>query len=157
MITMTKTPYTAVEQKTTLTFACMYLDWNIRSQIIKFNRSNSDYRIEVEDYSEYNTNDDYTAGLTKLTTEIISGKVPDILDTQPADPPYARRACLKTSALYRRGHRAGGEQALSQPCSMLCAGRKAHQSCRAFRFTPFRRVSMWETSRLAAGRPLCGP
>lgn len=81
IITMTKTPYSETEQKTVLTYACMYLDWNIRSQIIKFNKTNPDCRIEVQDYSEYNTNDDPSAGLTKLSTEIISGKVPDILDT----------------------------------------------------------------------------
>ncbi|NCB52143.1 MAG: extracellular solute-binding protein [Clostridia bacterium] len=96
LITMTKTPYTEAEQKTTLTFACMYLDWNIRSQIIKFNRANSAYRIEVQDYSEYNTNDDPSAGLTKLTTEIISGKVPDILDTDNLPiRQYAARGMLE--------------------------------------------------------------
>jgi ABC-type glycerol-3-phosphate transport system substrate-binding protein len=81
IVTMTKTPYSETDQKTVLTYACMYLDWNIRSQIIKFNKTNPDCRIEVQDYSEYNTNDDPSAGLTKLTTEIISGKIPDILYT----------------------------------------------------------------------------
>ena len=33
------------------------------------------------DYSEFNTQDDYEAGLKKLNTEIMSGSVPDILDT----------------------------------------------------------------------------
>lgn len=81
LISMVKTPSSQVEQKTTLTFACMYLDWNLRSQIIKFNKTNDKYRIEVQDYSEYNTEDDYDAGLTKLSTEIIAGNVPDLLDT----------------------------------------------------------------------------
>ena len=30
------------------------------------------------DYSQFNTEDDYSAGVTKLNTEIISGNVPDI-------------------------------------------------------------------------------
>lgn len=80
LVTLTKTPASEVPQKTTLTFACNYLG-SIRSQILNFNRKNDKYRIEVIDYSEYNTEDDYSAGLTKLTTEITSGNVPDLLST----------------------------------------------------------------------------
>lgn len=69
----------AVTTKTELTLACFGLDYNLRSQIVKFNKSNPDYRIVVKDYSEYATDDDYNAGLTKLNTELISGNVPDIL------------------------------------------------------------------------------
>ena len=69
----------SVTAKTELTLACLYLDYNLRSQIVKFNKTNPDYRIVVKDYSEYATDDDYNAGLTKLNTEIISGNVPDIL------------------------------------------------------------------------------
>lgn len=80
-ITLKKTPYDQVPQKTTLTLACVYLDYRVKSQILDFNRKSSDYRIEVRDYSEFNTDDDYSAGLTKLITEIGSGAVPDILVT----------------------------------------------------------------------------
>lgn len=81
LLTMTKTDASEVKQKTTLTYACMYLDWNVRRQILKFNKSNENYRIETKDYSEYNTEDDYSAGLTKLTTEILTGNVPDMFAT----------------------------------------------------------------------------
>lgn len=86
-ITLTKTPYDQVPQKTTLTLACVYLGYNIKDQILDFNRKSSDYRIEVRDYSEFNTQDDYSAGYTKLITEIGSGAVPDILvtDGMPID------------------------------------------------------------------------
>lgn len=80
-ITLTKTPYDQVPQKTTLTLACVYLNYNIKNQILEFNRKSSDYRIEVRDYSEFNTEDDYSAGYTKLITEIGSGAVPDIMVT----------------------------------------------------------------------------
>lgn len=86
-ITLTKTPYDQVPQKTTLTLACVYLGYDIKNQILDFNRKSSDYRIEVRDYSEFNTEDDYSAGYTKLITEIGSGAVPDILitDSLPMD------------------------------------------------------------------------
>ena len=68
-------------QKQTLTLACMWLSQNVRNAVLDFNKTHDDIRIEVRDYSEYNTDDDYTAGQTKLNTEILSGKVPDILCT----------------------------------------------------------------------------
>ncbi len=68
-------------EKTTLTFACMYLDYNIKKEILDFNKKSDAYRIEVLDYSQYNTNEDYSAGLTKLTTEIMAGNVPDMFST----------------------------------------------------------------------------
>lgn len=70
----------SVEKKKTLTLATQYLNYDLRNMIIKYNRSNPDYRIEVLDYSEYNTQEDYSAGLTKLTAEIGAGNLPDILD-----------------------------------------------------------------------------
>ncbi len=82
LVTVRKVPRETVTERTTLTYACMYMDWNLRSAIIKFNKENEKYRIEVRDYSEYNTEDDPSAGMTKLSTEILAGKVPDILSTQ---------------------------------------------------------------------------
>ena len=80
-ILLTRVDASTLPERTTLTLACMYLDYNLRSQIVKFNRQNQKYRIVVKDYSEYNTEDDYSAGLTKLTTELASGAMPDLLLT----------------------------------------------------------------------------
>ena len=79
LVTITKQPYDPSTEKTVLTLATQYVNWNDRDTIIKFNRNNDKYRIEVLDYSEYNTEDDYEAGLTKLKTEIMAGNLPDIL------------------------------------------------------------------------------
>jgi len=68
----------------------MYLDWDVRDEVIKFNRSHDDVRIEILDYSEYNTEEDYSAGLTKLTTEIMAGNMPDIISL--SEIPYAQLA-----------------------------------------------------------------
>jgi ABC-type glycerol-3-phosphate transport system substrate-binding protein len=65
---------------TTITFATFLLSGDTREAIIDFNRRNSRYHIQVTDYSEYATDDDYMAGITKLSTEIITGNIPDILD-----------------------------------------------------------------------------
>lgn len=68
-----------VPEVQTLRLACMGLDSNLRQSILEFNRAGSGVRIEVSDYSQYATEEDYLAGVTKLNTEIISGNVPDLL------------------------------------------------------------------------------
>jgi len=82
LIVLTKVPYESVPEKTIIVMATMDLDWNLRTAIVNFNRNNDQYRIQVNDYAEFRTEDDWQAGLTKLTTEIVSGRIPDILDTQ---------------------------------------------------------------------------
>lgn len=90
MVTLTKVPYDSVPHKEVLTLAVMYLDWEARNMIVDFNRNNDKCRIEIKDYSEYNTEDDYEAGLTKLTTEIMAGNMPDIISTNQL--PYTQLA-----------------------------------------------------------------
>ncbi len=81
LVVLTEQDVSVLADKTILTYATMYLDYNMREKIIDFNKSQNEYRIEIRDYSEFNTADDYNAGLTKLNTEVIAGQVPDILDT----------------------------------------------------------------------------
>lgn len=76
---LTKHDSSEIAKKTNLTMAALYLDSNIRAAIIKFNKTNSDYRIILNDYSIYSTEEDYQAGIKKLNTEIISGQIPDII------------------------------------------------------------------------------
>ncbi|MCL2663511.1 MAG: extracellular solute-binding protein [Oscillospiraceae bacterium] len=80
LIFFTKTPYSELPERIVLTLAAAWLSWELRPAIIEFNRTNQRYRIHVIDYSEFNTDDDWSAGLTRLTTDIIAGNVPDILD-----------------------------------------------------------------------------
>ena len=85
-VSVSKVPYDAVPHKESLSMAVMYLDYHTQQAIIDFNRSNDKYRVDVRDYSEYNTEDDYSAGLTKLTTEIMAGNMPDILSVSESIP-----------------------------------------------------------------------
>lgn len=86
MALLTKTDASTIPQKTYLSMATFYMDYNLRAKVIEFNKKSTQYRIEVTDYSEYNTQDDYAAGLLKLSTEIISGNIPDILCTTSQIP-----------------------------------------------------------------------
>ena len=95
LIVLHRVDASEIKEKTVLTLACMGLDWNLRSQIVEYNKSNDQYRINVIDYSEYATDDDYNAGVTKLTTEIISGSIPDLFLTSslPVDK-YAAKGVI---------------------------------------------------------------
>lgn len=79
IVTLKLVPESTLPVKKTLTMAVLYLDYEVQQKIIEFNRKNDTTRIVVQDYSEYNTQEDYSAGLTKLTTEILAGNVPDLL------------------------------------------------------------------------------
>ena len=80
-------PESSLPVKKTLTLAVLYLDYQVQQKIIDFNRHSDTTRIEVKDYSEFNTDDDYSAGITKLTTEIMAGNLPDLIamDQLPYD------------------------------------------------------------------------
>lgn len=88
--TVEKTPYDPTTQRKTLSLAVMYINDLTREAVLNFNRAGWEYRIEVTDYSEFNTEEDYSAGLTKLTTEIMSGDMPDIISLEQM--PYRQLA-----------------------------------------------------------------
>ena len=72
-------------ERKTLHMAVMNLYPFTSEMVSRFNRSNSEYRIEVTDYAQYNdyssnNEEDWYAGITRLETEIIAGNIPDILD-----------------------------------------------------------------------------
>ncbi len=75
----TKVDPSTIKDKEILTLGCMYLDSDVRKQVVEYNKNNSEYRIKVMDYSSYNTDSDYTIASTKLNTDIVTGNMPDIL------------------------------------------------------------------------------
>ncbi|MBQ3481102.1 MAG: extracellular solute-binding protein [Oscillospiraceae bacterium] len=77
-VTLEKKSFADVPQKEALTLACQWVDGDMQNAVIRFNRS-SPVRINVIDYSQYNNEDDWNAGMTKLTTEIMAGSMPDII------------------------------------------------------------------------------
>ena len=93
LILMEQTDPTTLPQKQELVLGCMYLDYNLRPLIVRFNRNNSDVRIVVRDYSELAQDGAYEDAIQRLNTEIISGAGPDIIavDNVPLDQ-YAAKS-----------------------------------------------------------------
>ena len=80
----------------------MYLDYDVRQKVLDFNKTNTEYRIRMTDYSQYNTGDDNSAGITKLNTEIIAGHIPDIFIVQGVMPisQYSGKGVLEDLTPY---------------------------------------------------------
>ena len=134
MALLTKTDVSEIPQKTYLSMATFYLDYNLRAKVIEFNKKNTKYRIEVTDYSEYNTQDDYTAGLLKLSTEIISGNIPDILCTSrqiPVDQ-YISKGLLEDLYPYIDNDPELGREAMAGSFQGNGNGRKLYQIASSF-------------------------
>lgn len=87
-----------VKEKEVITLAMGYSDWSIRMRVLAFNKENEKYRISLQDYSAlYATSEDYSAGVSRLNTDIASGNVPDIIlidNSMPADS-YASKGLLE--------------------------------------------------------------
>ncbi len=78
LVVMTQVDEEIVAQRKTLTLGCYYLDYEVRKQVLAFNKSNQSVHISIEDYSQYDS-DGGTEGLTKLNTDIASGNAPDLI------------------------------------------------------------------------------
>ncbi len=68
-----------VPDREVLTMVTYGTDTETKKAVIEYNRNSDMYKIIVEDYSKYATNEDWQAGITRLNNEIISGNVPDII------------------------------------------------------------------------------
>jgi len=90
LVFLTRIRYEDLPERILLTLATFNTNTTIRNAVVEFNRTSATHRIQVVDYSRYSTGDDFFAGLTRLTTEIIAGRVPDIIEI--SDLPYQHYA-----------------------------------------------------------------
>ena len=79
----TRVPEDQIAEKIIITLATNNLYYNVRKKILNFNKSSDTYRITVTDYSQYNTNDDYSLGGSRFDMDLIAGKIPDIILVTP--------------------------------------------------------------------------
>ncbi|WP_026494557.1 ABC transporter substrate-binding protein [Butyrivibrio sp. WCD3002] len=94
-----------VKDKKTIVLGCNYIDYDVRSHVVKFNKENDEYRIVISDYSKYDTDDNYSGGSSRLNTDIVSGNIPDILvlDTDmPVDSYISKGLFLDMSDYFNK-------------------------------------------------------
>lgn len=68
-----------IPDKDVLVLGGEYVSSDIKAKVIEYNKTSDQYRITVKDYNVYNTNEDWTAGQTRLNSDITSGQMPDIM------------------------------------------------------------------------------
>ena len=83
LFVLTKVPADTLPKKQILTIAQLEYnpDYQLTNRIARYNRSQDAVHVEYKDYSEYNTEEDMSAGFTKFMTEVMAGNLPDILPT----------------------------------------------------------------------------
>lgn len=81
-IYLTKKKGSEVPEKKIITLGTLSLGYDTRKMVIDFNKRNQECRIEVKEYfTDYTSEDGYSMAMEQMNTDIISGKGPDIIDT----------------------------------------------------------------------------
>ncbi len=86
LMRLTKVPATEVKDKKVLTLGGYYINYDVRTAAVNFNRNSDEYKIKIVVYSSYNTEDDWGAGNNRFNLDIVSGNVPDIVCFRATDP-----------------------------------------------------------------------
>ena len=70
----TKVDPSQVADKTVITYAGLYMDDSIRTQAVKFNKSQDKYQVVVKDYSSFED------PVTQMNNDLMAGNIPDLID-----------------------------------------------------------------------------
>ncbi|MBQ8510448.1 MAG: extracellular solute-binding protein [Clostridia bacterium] len=74
-------PEEEIPEKYVIRFAmCDNGSGEIHSKVVRFNRNNEEYRVVLDDYSRYSTDEDYSRYNTVLQEEILAGNIPDVIN-----------------------------------------------------------------------------
>ena len=68
-----------VSEKKVITLSATAVDTDLKNAVIAFNKQNSDYKIEITDYSQSVTEGDDSAAVDKMNNEMVAGNVGDII------------------------------------------------------------------------------
>ena len=140
MAKFTKVPPEEVVDKIEIIVGCYYLDGKVKQKLIEFNKKNQGYRLNILDYSVYDTMNDYTQGLTRLNTDIISGKVPDVmlLNTQMPFESYVSKGIFADlNSFLEKDEEIKKEDLLSNILSALSSEDGLYKIAPSFTVTTF--------------------
>ncbi len=73
-VTMKKVKQTDVKEKKVLTIAVAYINYDLKREILSFNKTSEDVHIEVKDYSAYED------PVKKMNLDFTAGHIPDMID-----------------------------------------------------------------------------
>ncbi|MBR5595824.1 MAG: extracellular solute-binding protein [Lachnospiraceae bacterium] len=135
-----KVPAEEVVDKTELTLGCYYLDQEVKQKLVEFNKSSDQYKIYVRDYATYDTMDDYTQGMTRLNTDIISGEVPDIMllnSQMPVESYIAKGVFANLNEFLENDSQLKKDDLLENVLDALSTGDELYRIAPSFSVTSF--------------------
>lgn len=92
LVLIKKVKASEVTPKTEITYGAMWLDYNLKKNIIDFNKNSKEYRIIVKEY----VNEDYSAALAQFNADLTTGNCPDIIDLSSLNyKQYAEKGVLE--------------------------------------------------------------
>lgn len=81
LVYLTKKDRSEIAVKEEIVFGTMWLDQEVRREIVEFNKTNSQYRIVVREYGS----DDYETGLIQFGADMTTANCPDIINLSQLD------------------------------------------------------------------------
>lgn len=80
IVILEKAPSELLPERTILKYATLGISQDIEAKVLEFNKTHTDKKIQILDYSVYDTVSDPYGGINKLNLDIITGEIPDIID-----------------------------------------------------------------------------
>lgn len=81
--------------KKVIKYGCFYMDYDIKEKIIKFNKSNPDYKIEVESFSDDSSYDSYEENIKAFDLAVMEKGRFDVIDLSNLEyEKYAKKGIL---------------------------------------------------------------
>lgn len=92
LIFLSKKDASEVAEKEEIVFGTLWLDSDLKKNIIDFNKKSTQYRIKVKEYAS----EDYQTGLTQFNADLTTGNCPDIIELSSLDfEQYASKGVLE--------------------------------------------------------------
>ena len=128
-----KKKYSEVKQKSRITFAVIGMDGMLSNEIIKYNKTSEDYRIEVIDYSSYEDPQ------KQMNLDITTGKIPDIIDANciPKEKYVKKGLLTDLYALMEKDNEVRKEDFIDSVCKTLEYNGKLYYISGSFSMTGF--------------------
>jgi len=74
-----RVPDEEVPERYVIDLAVHYMNYELPSKVVRFNRNNDEYRVRITDYSQYVTDENFEAGAERLYNDIKAGTGPDVI------------------------------------------------------------------------------
>ena len=95
LVRLRRVEASSIPERVTLVYGALEVSWEMRNEIIEFNRRSQTHRIEIREYFDWMSGESREDAIRRLNTDMITGNAPDILEvTNLPFEAFARRGFL---------------------------------------------------------------